>query len=436
MRRPRPVTALLVEGFTSRLSFGVLMFALPLYAFELGMSIAAIGFLSAFAGIVSVSLKPVTGTLADRWGVRRTLLWAMTLRSLLCLGYIVATAPAQLFAVRGVHGISDALRDPAVHAMIAENGSKRSMASTFAWYQTAKTTAGSLGKTLAGLLLATALGFPLAFAVAFGLSLLPVLFLAAATRPPAPSPPRTQTPARHEAPSTGDVEPRPADRPPGTLAYAGLGFLVAGTASMLNALFPILATEYAGLSTAQAGLVYLLGPAAALTGPLWGWLADRVSRPLVLSVRGFANVTSSLVYLVAPSLAGVWTGKALDDVGKAAFRPAWGSLMADVANRDPRTRTRAMGYLTAGEDAGTIVGPIAAGLLWTFWGIPILLLARILMAALSEVYSLRLERRQRRWRTPDSSAADTSRTLSGAIAPSSPGQSAGARNQQVPPASR
>jgi MFS family permease len=393
MRRPGPVTALLVEGFASRLSFGVLMFALPLYALELGMSIAAIGLLSALAGIVSVALKPVTGSLADRWGVRRTLLWALMARSLLCLGYVFATAPAQLFVVRGVHGASDALRDPAVHAMIAENGSQRSMASTFAWYQTAKSIAGSLGKTLAGLLLATALGFPVAFTVAFGLSLLPVLFLAVATRRPAsgegeftPAPP---------APSPGGGERTPSAPPPGMLAYAGLGFLVAGTASMLNALFPILATEYAGLSTAQAGLVYLLGPAAALTGPMWGWVADRVSRPLVLAVRGVANVTSSLVYLVAPNPAGVWTGKALDDVGKAAFRPAWGSLMADVANRDPRTRARAMGLLTAGEDAGAIVAPVAAGLLWTYWGVPVVLLARILVAALSEVYSLRLERRER-----------------------------------------
>jgi MFS family permease len=393
MRRPGPVTALLVEGFASRLSFGVLMFALPLYALELGMSIAAIGLLSALAGIVSVALKPVTGSLADRWGVRRTLLWALMARSLLCLGYVFATAPAQLFVVRGVHGASDALRDPAVHAMIAENGSQRSMASTFAWYQTAKSIAGSLGKTLAGLLLATALGFPVAFTVAFGLSLLPVLFLAVATRRPA-SGEGESTPAP-PAPSPGGGERTPSAPPPGMLAYAGLGFLVAGTASMLNALFPILATEYAGLSTAQAGLVYLLGPAAALTGPMWGWVADRVSRPLVLAVRGVANVTSSLVYLVAPNPAGVWTGKALDDVGKAAFRPAWGSLMADVANRDPRTRARAMGLLTAGEDAGAIVAPVAAGLLWTYWGVPVVLLARILVAALSEVYSLRLERRER-----------------------------------------
>ena len=408
MRRPGPVTALLVEGFASRLSFGVLMFALPLYALELGMSIAAIGLLSALAGIVALALKPVTGSLADRWGVRRTLLWALMARSLLCLGYVFATAPAQLFVVRGVHGASDALRDPAVHAMIAENGSQRSMASTFAWYQTAKSTAGSLGKALAGLLLATALGFPLAFTVAFGLSLLPVLFLAAATRPPVSR--EGESPPPQPSPSAGEGERTPSGHPPGMLAYAGLGFLVAGTASMLNALFPVLATEYAGLSTAQAGLVYLLGPAAALTGPLWGWVADRVSRPLVLAVRGVANVASSLIYLVAPNPAGVWTGKALDDVGKAAFRPAWGSLMADVANRDPRTRARAMGFLTAGEDAGTIVAPVAAGLLWTYWGVPVVLLVRILVAAVSEVYSLRLERRERRSRAAAASPSDPEMT--------------------------
>lgn len=404
MRRPRPVTAILLEGFASRLSFGVLAFALPLYARELGMSIAAIGLLSAFAGVVSVALKPFTGTLADRWGVRRTLLWALAARSVLCLGYVVATAPAQLFAVRGVHGVSDALRDPAVHALIAENGGKQTMASTFAWYQTAKTTAGSVGKSLGGLLLATALGFPLAFAAAFGLSLLPVLALATAALPSREAESAGATLPRQPAPSTPDVPAGQSAQAPGVLSYAGLGFLVAGTASMLTSLFPIFAVEYVGLSTAQAGLLYLLGPAAALTGPVWGWVADRVSRPLVLSVRGVANVTSSLVYLLAPNIAGVWTGKALDDVGKAAFRPAWGSLMADVANRDPRTRARVMGFLTAGEDAGAIVAPVAAGLLWTYWGIPVLLLARVAVAALSELYALRLERRQRRCQAARSTA--------------------------------
>jgi len=396
MRRPSPVSALLLEGFTSRLSFGVLSFALPLYARDLGMSIASIGLLSAVAGVVSLALKPFTGAVADRWGVRRTLLCALTTRSVLCLAYVVATTPAQLFGLRGVHGVSDSVRDPAVHAMIAEYGDKASMASTFAWYQTAKTTAGALGKSVAGLLLATAFGFPLAFAVAFALSLLPVFVLAGA-RMPAPAEADREVRPSDPVPATAEATEE-APRQPGIIAYAGLGFLVAGSASMLSALFPIIAVEYAGLTTAQAGLVYLITPILAFTGPLWGRLADRVSRPLVLSVRGFANVTSSLAYLVAPNLVGVWTGKALDDVGKAAFRPAWGSLMADVANRDPRSRARVMGFLTAGEDAGTLAAPVLAGLLWSLWGVPVLLVARMVVAAVSEVYAVRLERRQRRAR--------------------------------------
>ena len=395
MHRPTLVTALLLEGFTSRLSFGVLSFALPLYARHLGMSIAAIGLLSATTGVVSLALKPFTGALADRWGVRRTLLSALTTRSLLCLGYVVATTPAQLFGLRGVHGASDSLRDPAVHSMLAEYGGKDSMASTFAWYQTMKTTAGSFGASLGGLLIATTLGFPLAFTAALALSFLPVFALAAA-RPSVPADTAGEVPPPDPAPAATEAVPKKAQRPPGIAAYAGLGFLVAGSASMLTTLFPIIAVEYAGLSTAQAGLVYLVTPVLALTGPVWGRLSDRVSRPLVLSVRGFANVFSSLVYLLAPNLAGVWTGKALDDIGKAAFRPAWGSMMADVANRDPKTRARAMGCLTAGEDAGTLAAPLLASLLWTLWGVPVLLFARVAVVAVSELYATGLQRRQRR----------------------------------------
>ena len=68
----------------------------------------------------------------------------------------------------------------------------------------------------------------------------------------------------------------------------------AGTAEMLNGLFPILATEYAGLSPAQAGIVYAVSTLATIfSGPVFGWLSDNVSRKLVLMVRGAANTLSS-----------------------------------------------------------------------------------------------------------------------------------------------
>src|SRR5215210_284930 len=378
------MTAIVCEGFFSRLAFGLLSFALPLYGRSLGLSIAAIGVLASLATVVSLLLKPLLGGVADRLGLRRTLLFALVLRSLLSLGYALVVLPWQLFAVRGAHGVSDSLRDPAVHALIAENGGKGAVASAFAWYQTAKTTAGAVGKSLAGVLLTVAAGgFGLTFGVAFALSLLPavlVLWLV----------PRDA--AVHHTVSAAEVETTPADAaPPPSRApvarYAGLGFLVAGTSSMLTALFPILATEYAGLTTAQAGLLYLVTPLLAFTGPLWGWLSDRVSRSLVLSVRGVANTASALVYLIAPNLAGIWVGKSLDDLGKAAFRPAWGSLMADVSSQDRSKRARIMGYLSAGEDAGDIAAPILAGLLWTGFGVPAVLLGRVAMAVVAEAYT-------------------------------------------------
>jgi MFS family permease len=161
---------------------------------------------------------------------------------------------------------------------------------------------------------------------------------------------------------------------------------------MLANLFPIFAVEYAGLNEAQTGLIYLVSIAAMLCAPVFGWLSDNVSRRLVLSLRGVANVLSSVVYLVAPNFVGVAIGRAVDDLGKAAFRPAWGALMAHVAGFDRRRRARTMGSLSAGEDAGEVAGPVLAGFLWSTWGVPVLLAVRIALAVVTELYAIVLTR--------------------------------------------
>jgi MFS family permease len=386
MRRPGPLTALVCEGFASRIAFGVLSFAVPLYGRSLGMSIAEIGVLASLEPVVAILLKPVLGGLVDRTGLRRSLLAGLVVRSVIGLGYVMARLPWQLYAIEGLHGASDAVRDPAVNALIATNGGDKAVASAFAWYQTAKTTAGAAGRSVAGVLLTWAAGgsFGLTFTVAFALSLLPalpvLLLVPRDSAVPRPAP----------AVVAGNAPPRPAPsaaRPP-VVRYAGLGFLVSGTSSMLTSLFPILATEYAHLTPAQAGALYLVTPAFAFTGPLWGRLADRVGRSVVLAVRGIANAGSALLYLFAPTLAGIWVGKSIDDLGKAAYRPAWGSLMAEISSQDPSKRGRIMGYLTAGEDAGSVAAPLLASLLWTGFGVPAALLGRIGLALLTEAYMM------------------------------------------------
>jgi MFS family permease len=394
----RALLALVAEGFAARLSFGLLGFALPLYARSLGLSLAAIGLLASLNTIVALVLKPVMGAVADRYGRKRTLGIAMAVRSVLALLYGVAVTPWALYAVRAGHGLADSMRDPSVTALIADNGGRNTVASAFAWYQTAKTVAGSVGRSVAGMLLAVSAGsYATVFGAAFALSALPLLVVAVFVRESGTAAAEEAEAEAEEAagsPAAGPL-PRPRTRP-----YVVLGFLVSGAAAMLGTLFPILATEYAGLSTAQAGALYLVTPALALSGPVFGWLADHVSSRLVLALRSAANVGSSLLYLLVPALPGFLAGKALDDLGKAAFKPAWGAIMARVSSGDRSRRARTMSWMSAGEDAGDIAAPLLAGLLWTVWGAPAVLIARAGLAIAAEVWALRLTRSERRSAPP------------------------------------
>jgi MFS family permease len=400
MQRPRDdrraLVAIVVEGFLSRLSFGVLNVALPLYAAqELGMGLSEIGLLLSLNTIVAIVLKPLMGSVADRIGLKLTLNVAVVLRSVVTVLLALAAVPWQVFAARSVHGVSIALRDPVVGALIAEYGGKKRIAQSFAWYQTAKSVAGNAGKALApALLVLTGGDFGLVFLAAFALSALPVAVVALWVRDPPPGSAVSviAVAGQAKAASRAAKESAPVGR--GAIAsFMGLGFLVSATASMLSGLFPVLVTEYAGLPVGVLSVMYLIGTAAAFTGPMFGWIADHLGNKVVLSLRSAANVLSSVLYIVAPGMLGMSAGKALDDMGKAAFKPAWGAMMAELSAMDKRRRARMFGYMTAGEDAGEVAAPILAGLIATGWGIPVMLGARIVLAAGAEVYTVAVTHR-------------------------------------------
>ncbi len=393
-----PLLAIVGEGLFSRLSFGLIGFALPLYARHLGLSLTQVGMLTALNSAVAVGLKPALGWAADRFGLKRTFVAAISLRSLVSLLLGFAAAPWELFVIRTAHGLSMSLRDPSANSLIAEHGDEKSVASAFAWYQTARSVASSLSKALAGILLTiTAANYPLVFFIAFALSVLPLLVVVLFVQER-----REDSNTTLPAPVSAQAAPHPAPgaetkdagaRQPSVFPFVGLGFLVASTAEMLSGLFPVLATEYAGLSQAQAGIIYSVSTLVTIfSGPVFGWLSDHVSRKLVLVVRSVANVFSSLVYLVAPSFFGVGLAKATDDMGKAAFRPAWGALMAQVANFDKSSRARTVSWMSMGEDAGGVLAPILAGVLWSTWGIGALMGVRVFLAVGTEVYALAVAR--------------------------------------------
>ena len=83
-----------------------------------------------------------------------------------------------------------------------------------------------------------------------------------------------------------------------------------------------------------------------------------------------------------------------DDLGKAAFAPAWGSVMARISELDPSRRSQTLAWMSSAEDAGEMAGPVVAGLVWSTFGLPALLILRAGLAIATEVYAFWLGRRR------------------------------------------
>ncbi len=381
--------AITAEGFLSRLGFGLVTFGLPLYAYHLGLSLTDIGLLTSINLVASVAVKPLMGWFADRFGLKLSFVGSIGLRSIVAGLLVFATLPWQLYVIRSLYGVAQGMRDPALNALLAERGGEKTVATGFAWYATAKNTADSIGGAIAGFLLAlTASNYQALFFLAFLMSLLPLFVVAAFVhekgersgaktklKPEAAPAPQESLPIKHLSALT-------------IILYIGLGILISGTAQMLRGLLPLLAKEYAGLNSAQTGAIYLVSTVCYLvSGPLFGWLSDNVSRKLVLMTRGVANTVSSALFMLFPNFWGLAVGSAVDNVGKSAFKPAWGALMAHVAGSDRKRQARTMGYLSLAEDIGEAGGPVVATLVWSAWGVPFALGGRILLAVVTEIYA-------------------------------------------------
>lgn len=165
-----------------------------------------------------------------------------------------------------------------------------------------------------------------------------------------------------------------AERRTAIMAMAGCGGLAAATSQTPTGLFPILAVHYAQLRADQAGLI-LTGSALVLLvgGPTFGWVADRRGRSAVRRRRRQGGVPAHL---------------GGDD------------------DRQPGPPPLAFGGRRHGHrlPVGEAVGPRLASWIWDVFGVGPMLVARVALAGLTEVYGWWALRSSRRRRCLDRSA--------------------------------
>lgn len=378
-REDRLVRAVVAEGFVNRLGFGIVTFALPLYALQLGMGIAEIGLLVSAKALLQPAVKPLVGMAVDRWGTRRGYLAAVAFRFLASVALLAAATPLALFGVRLLQGLASAAQDPVSISVLAKGRGDR-VAQRFSAVYAARDVGKVAAGVLAGLVLAATGSFTALWVLVVGLAAVP-LWVVWGFVHELPDQPMTD----HEPEVPEDVER--ILRSPRLRTIAMLGLFGGLTATMTHALFQVYASEVAGLSAGQIGLVYSLSVGALLVvGPLAGWVGDRRGHGLLASARGVANVLSSVVLIVAPTFAGMLVGRLVDESGKAAFRPTWGSLLAQAARRARQRGGRTAGALDGWLSLGEALGPLVAGLIWDLAGAVWFLAARAVLGVAVELW--------------------------------------------------
>jgi len=379
-----------LEAFFARLGFGLITFTLPFFALSLGMSYAEIGILVSLRLIVAILLKPFMGVAADRFGKRKIYILSIAGRVLVGVLLLFANTIWMLYAIRLLHGVTTAARDPVSAIYIAEHGEASKKASAFAWYGTWREVGAVLGYLVAGALLtATNDSYWVVFSGSVATSLLAlilvIIFLAKDKNVDVAI-------DANNASDNVDDKTWSNNNYYQWLELSLLGIMMALTGTMVNNLFPIIATEFASLSKAQTSLIYALSTLTIIVlGPFFGWLSDNVNRHIVLAFRSLANAVSSLLYPIYPNFPGLCIARISDDAGKAAFRPAWGGVMADFAHAgEHHKRGRRIAQLDTAQSAGEAAGPILAGFLWDHFGIVWLFVIRFILSIVSEIYYLYL----------------------------------------------
>lgn len=368
MNHNRLTTYVLSEAVCSRFSFGIIGFALPLYAMHIGMNESSIGLLMAMHFGFEVGFKPFLGRLSDKFGRKAVLCAALALRSVVALSLGFISTVFGLFMIRALHGVSESVREPTMSAFLIETNAKKVM-SAFARYNSIRMLSGAAGKAAAGyLLMATSRNYSLLFIIAFVISAGSILAVCMMR-----SEPVSTGLAKEQAPLQVACQSDATMRNTQRSVYL-YGYMCGISASILNLLFPVLAVKYGGLTEAEVGTIYLIGGLAVMVFTLLierldGWASDTS----FLSMRAASTVVSTALYGIGGGMFFFAMGAATDEGGKLAFKAGWGSLLAKASENRPEQRAAIASRFGIVENLAEISGPILGGWLLSAGG-PVLLL--------------------------------------------------------------
>lgn len=355
-RIPREIWVLVVASFVIAVGYGLISPVLPQYArsFDVGLT-AASALVSAFA-LFRVLFAPAAGALATRFGEPVTYVGGLLIVAVSTGACALATDYRQLLVFRALGGIGSTMFTVSAMGLMVRLAPPDIRGRVSSAYGGAFLLGGISGPLLGGLVALLGMRAPF---VIYAVALVVAAVVVAVN-------------LAHARPTDGAAAVRPADLPVMTLrqaltdgtyrrllvcgfanGWSNLGVRVSLIPLLAGVLFPSL-----GWAAAAVMAAYAAGNAVMLT--VTGRRSDRVGRRPFLLGGLIVGAVFTAALAVGHHLVMLMAVSALAGCGTGMLTPALQASVSDLVGNE-RRGGKVLAAFQMAQDAGSILGPVAAG---------------------------------------------------------------------------
>jgi MFS family permease len=364
MRRSELFLAVYLPTALLAMGQGLLLATLPFYATELGVSLTMVSVISSAAAIGTLASDLPAGALLFRIGLRRSMLIGSALVVIGTISLALPLSPAAVVSFRLLAGVGTALWGLSRHAFITQNADAANRGKSIAMFGGINRIGLFAGPAIGGIV-ATAASTSASFLVAGVMGAL--AFGAAVAFIP------DDRAAVIERRGTGrkrwDVVFETLREHSGDMTAAAVAQLFAQMIRQgRQLLIPLVGAVTLGLNPAQVGII--MTSSAVLDMTMFipaGIVMDRFGRKFA-SVPSFAIMAIGIgIVPLATGFTGLLIAGLVIGLGNGLGSGAMMTLGADLA--PPEATGEFLGVWRLIGDAGMVAGPLAVGLIATWFGL-------------------------------------------------------------------
>jgi MFS family permease len=357
---PPEAAILSAVSFTVALGFGIVAPAIPAFARQFGVSVAAAAsVISAFALMRVVFALPA-GRLVDRFGSRRVMTVGIAIVAVSSALAGFSQSFAQLLVLRGVGGLGSAMFSVSAQALLLASVPSDQRGRASGLYTGGFLLGGITGPALGGLVAAWSLRAP--FFLYGALLVVPAVIAMVALGPVArPVTSRATAGLRESLTVLAGALRSRAYRAVAAVNLAD-GFAVLG---IRGAIIPLFVRDSLHRPATWTGIGFLVF--AALNGAALlpaGRVADTLGRRPVMVAGCAISAAGLLMLAVLP--AGLWAylgALAVAGAGSGLLDVAPAAMLGDLLSGQARQGGVLVAFFQMAGDAGAVTGPVVAGLL-------------------------------------------------------------------------